>query len=156
MFGVRAAIAAALIACAAWTCASTGDRLLLERFFFTSRLRDRTALARLATVVFEPNVDGMVVRFDIETSTRARAGGSSGLDDRDARRLAELSLANPLDPIDVTHTVLRFSERDVTVRADVRLPDGLPGSRTITVTLRRASVSAPLRREGRWIVTGFR
>lgn len=47
-------------------CAGTAaDHQLLDRFFSASRLRDRTALARLSTVIFEPAIDGMVERFEV-------------------------------------------------------------------------------------------
>jgi hypothetical protein len=46
-------------------CSYAQERSVLARFFDASRLRDLTALATLATVVFEPLQDGIVTRFEI-------------------------------------------------------------------------------------------
>ncbi len=66
--GGRRFVAAAAVAwfLAGTACTDTGaDHQLLDRFFAASRLRDRTALARLSTVILEPSVDGMVERFEV-------------------------------------------------------------------------------------------
>lgn len=67
------AVSRALLLCAlamlTGACLTSGaDHQLLDRFFAASRLRDRTALARLATVTFEPNIDGIVTGFSIESA----------------------------------------------------------------------------------------
>jgi hypothetical protein len=61
---------------AALGCTGYAERPLLDRFFELSRLRDRTALQQIATVVFEPLQDGIVTSFDITqvTSSEERAG----------------------------------------------------------------------------------
>jgi hypothetical protein len=41
------------------------EEVLLRRFFELSRVRDRTLLADIATVVFEPARDGIVQSFDV-------------------------------------------------------------------------------------------
>lgn len=53
-----------LVACL--SCARHGaERLLLEQFFNASRLRDLTALQKIATVVFEPLEQGTITDFTI-------------------------------------------------------------------------------------------
>ena len=46
-------------------CAHDAERALLNQFFAASRLRDLTALRKIATVVFEPATDGIVTSFEI-------------------------------------------------------------------------------------------
>jgi len=59
----------AVIVCAAGltaACAKFGaEQLLLERFFAASRLRDRTALQQISTVILEPLEQGTVASFAI-------------------------------------------------------------------------------------------
>jgi hypothetical protein len=54
-------------------CSGDAERPLLETFFSAARLRDRTALADVATVAFEPRDRGTVLNFDV---TAVRRGGS--------------------------------------------------------------------------------
>lgn len=84
---------AGTVAClAAPAClAQDRDRRLIDQFFAASRLRDRTALARFATVVFEPARDGIVEAFDIiartpegDVSIRARVRLASGVSEERA------------------------------------------------------------------------
>jgi hypothetical protein len=53
-----------LVATLAAGCAPS-EQAVLDRFFRASRLRDRTALGLVATVIFEPLEHGIVTRFDI-------------------------------------------------------------------------------------------
>jgi hypothetical protein len=48
---------------------------LLERFFEASRLRDRTALQHLSTVIFEPRDQGIITTFDIVGVTSEERNG---------------------------------------------------------------------------------
>ena len=41
------------------------ERSAVDQFFAASRLRDKTAIQKVATVIFEPNVQGMVESFEI-------------------------------------------------------------------------------------------
>ena len=41
------------------------ERSTVDEFFAASRLRDKTAIQKVATVIFEPNVQGIVERFEI-------------------------------------------------------------------------------------------
>ena len=98
-----AAVAAlALSTACGWTRA---DEQLLVKFFERSRAYDRTLLAPVATVVFDPRTDGVVERFDI-----VARGAERRLDDG---RLT----------------------KDVTVDAAVRSAAGRLNQRTLTVTL---------------------
>ena len=46
-------------------CSVPQERSVLERFFSASRLRDRTALSKFATVVFDPLEQGIITSFEI-------------------------------------------------------------------------------------------
>jgi len=61
--------ALALAGCAA------PEQSLLEQFFGASRLRDTTALQRVATVTFEPLQQGIVRTFQITRVTPERVDG---------------------------------------------------------------------------------
>jgi hypothetical protein len=50
---------------------------VLERFFQASRLRDRTALKHLSTVIFEPRDQGIITTFDIIRVTSEERRGES-------------------------------------------------------------------------------
>lgn len=67
----RLALAAAF-GCAA--CAGP-ERPLIDQFFAASRLRDRTALQKISTVVFEPRERGIVTTFDVVKVESLRDGG---------------------------------------------------------------------------------
>jgi len=70
----RNATLAVVLALAAAACAGP-ERPLLEQFFAASRLRDRTALQSIATVIFEPRERGIVTTFDV-LRVEARHDGS--------------------------------------------------------------------------------
>jgi hypothetical protein len=53
-------------------CAGAREHAILEQFFSASRVRDLTALQKIATVVFEPMEQGTVLDFDI-TSIQGNA-----------------------------------------------------------------------------------
>jgi hypothetical protein len=89
-------------------CAKYGaEQLLLEQFFSASRLRDRTALQQLSTVIFEPAEQGTVVNFSIT------------------------------DVIQVETAAGHIPSKQVTVHAPVRLPDGRTADRRIILVLQR-------------------
>lgn len=46
-------------------CSAPAEQPLLSQFFAESRLRDRTALMDISTVIFEPMEDGIVTTFEI-------------------------------------------------------------------------------------------
>ncbi len=155
--GVRRAMSTTAVTAALLIpgCGGGQEYLVLERFFASSHLRDRTALARFATTIFEPRIDGNVDRFKVvDVGPDVKIG--TGAPDGSADRVARLSLDQPLDPIDLKSDRPSLVERTVTIEADVRRPDGTKATRRIQVSLVRASVKQPMPRTGRWIVTAFR
>ena len=66
---MKAALAVSLLALTLSGCAHAAEQRQLTQFFAASRLRDLTALGTIATVVFEPTVDGVVTSFRIESVT---------------------------------------------------------------------------------------
>lgn len=56
-------MAAAVLALAG--CSGASEHALLGQFFAACRLRDLTALSRIATTVFEPRERGTVLEFDV-------------------------------------------------------------------------------------------
>ena len=89
-------------------CAKHGaEQVVLEQFFNASRLRDRTALQKISTVIFEPLEQGTVTAFSI-------------------RSVADVESPNG-----------RVGSRQVTVSAPVRLPGGQTAEKTIILILQR-------------------
>jgi hypothetical protein len=66
---------ASLIALLLVACSVRPEQVILDQFFSASRLRDRTALQHLSTVVFEPKDQGIVTAFDITGVTIENRGG---------------------------------------------------------------------------------
>ena len=97
-----------MLALTAAACARHGaERVVLEQFFNASRLRDRTALQKVSSVVFEPLQQGTVTAFAIK------------------------------DVADVEGADGKVTSRQVTVSAPVRLPDDRTAEKTIIVILQR-------------------
>jgi len=63
--GSRYTIVLPLLALTLFGCTAAAEQRQLTQFFAASRLRDLTALSNVATVVFEPTVDGVVTSFEI-------------------------------------------------------------------------------------------
>ncbi len=151
-----------LLALFSWHCGSAPEHLLLERYFAASRLRDRTALARFAIVVFEPHVNGTVSTFDILAVTPApptvveRAGASGAERTAEYGQIAAISLADPRHPMDTSAAHVTLAVREVTVRAEVRSPDGVTRTERMVVVVARARLDGATTRQGNWVVTGFR
>lgn len=158
--GIRVALptTAVVMLLAGGACVDAGaEHMLLDRFFAASRLRDRTALARISTVTFEPLEDGIVVNFVVIATNDVASDSGSAVDDTGAgERVVALSLADPTQshaqPIDDPAIL---ATREVMADADVRGRDGAVTRRRLLVTLRRAETVGTSRRRGRWIVTGF-
>lgn len=72
----RQLVVATLAASIALACGHPAEESLLSRFFNASRLRDRTALQTLSTVTFEPDVHGIVTRFEIVNVTPEEVSGT--------------------------------------------------------------------------------
>jgi hypothetical protein len=60
-------------------CSVPPEQPIVADFFAASRLRDTTALARFATVVFEPREQGVVASFEIEQVLPERTSGDARL-----------------------------------------------------------------------------
>ena len=119
------ALAVALVTLTVAGCAHDAERALLNQFFAASRLRDLTALQKIATVVFEPARDGIVTTFDIVLTTAAP--GPDGKPESEA----------------------------ISISAPVRLPDGRTVTQTVVVTLERRPVGGDQNPSRRWMITGF-
>jgi hypothetical protein len=158
---VRFAAASVVLALTAFGCGHASERALLDQFFVASRLRDRTALARFSTVVFEPRTDGIVAEFVVAGVTPERRLSDDQPSSNTPRLKSErqhvvsLSLADPTDPIDLSKSQIVLWEKNVTISAQVRGRDGTAAMRSIVVTLQRALVANDQERSGRWIVVRF-
>lgn len=107
----RAAATAALVVFTA-ACAGRMEHALLERFFELSRLRDKTALVPIASVIFEPLEQGIVDQFEIIRIAPEERSGSAQTE---------------------------VAAKEVTVDADVRGPDGTVSKKRLIVTMQRSS-----------------
>ena len=138
-------LAAALGAAA---CSEGVEHAVLSRFFSAARLRDRTALGAMATVDFNPAIDGVVTTFQVV---------DVGADER-----------RPLSTADPAIVQLSLEElkgqpapnasgdlvtRSVTIAAPVRGSSGETATRTMGFTLSRAELTAPSAITGQWIVS---
>jgi hypothetical protein len=148
----RLSSSAVVLFCLVSGCSHAAEQLILKRFFDASRLRDRTALGSMATVVFEPSVDGIISTFTITevgpTETRPLSENPA------MARVAALSLVDSRD-VDVTRLEGVLSSENVVISAPVQLPDGQVVQKTVTVVLAHALVQGARETTGRWIVTGF-
>jgi hypothetical protein len=134
------------------SCSNDAERLVLERFFETSRLRDLTGLQLIATVVFEPMADGIVTRFTI---TKVGAAERKPLDLRSPDlRVVQRSTAGGPVAVDLSHAVGDVVSEDVTLSAAVKLADGRTVNKTLKVILQRVIVKGDREIVGQWIVTG--
>ena len=89
-------------------CARHGaEQVLLDQFFNASRLRDRTALQKISTVILEPLEQGAVTTFTIT------------------------------DVVDLEGPDGLVQSKQVNVSAPVRLPDGRTAQKTLSVVLGR-------------------
>jgi hypothetical protein len=104
---VKTALTVSLLTLTLASCSGDVERTLMTQFFAASRLRDLTALHSMATVVFEPSVDGIVSTFEV-VSISGRRGSGAGPE-----------------------------SEDVLIRAPVRMPDGRTLSKRFVVTMRR-------------------
>ncbi len=148
------AIAVLTLALLIAACARYGpEQTLLDQFFSASRLRDKTALQAFATVPFEPHVQGTVTTFTI---VRVSPDEHKPLNMRESeRRITEISVDDPRQPIDVSKYAGEMVSKDVTIQAPVRLPNGRTARKILNVILQRAILKGDRDIVGRWIVTGF-
>ena len=103
----HAIVPAVAISVLAAGCVRGTEQLLLEQFFQASRLRDRTALERVATVIFEPLEQGTVTDFTIDAV------------------------------VELQEKPAAVSVRQATVSAPVRLPNGETARKKIVLLLEK-------------------
>jgi hypothetical protein len=119
-------LVASVLALALTSCSSPGEEPLLSQFFAASRLRDRTALQDIASVSFEPNVQGIITRFEVtHVVSVAEAGGES-------------------------------ESKDVSISAPVRLPDGQTVQKHFVVTMNRPRTAGDTNHWGGWMIRAIR
>jgi hypothetical protein len=134
-------------------CSHGPEQFILGEYFGASRLRDKTALQGFATVPFEPHVQGIIASFTIarvspeEHKPLSEVASEIGI--------AELSVDDPRNPIDVRRYNGEMVSKEVTIRAPVRLLSGQVAQKTIDIILQRAILKGDREIVGRWIVTGF-
>jgi hypothetical protein len=119
------ALAVALVTLTVLSCAHDAERALLDRFFAASRLRDLTALQRIATVVFEPATDGIITSFEILQITTVQGPDGTSVSEK------------------------------VLISAPVRLPDGGTVTKTVVVTMERRPVEGDQNPSRGWMITGI-
>lgn len=104
-----AAVLGELVSVAA--CGPTpSEQQVLTNFFRASRVRDTTILASVASVTFEPRVDGSVQEFEItDFGAEQQLGAGTTI------------------------------SKQVTISAEVRTPDGQVVPRTFVVRMQRAA-----------------
>jgi hypothetical protein len=122
--GFASIVCLVLVACTP----APSEHLILDQFFAASRVRDRTALQKFATVLLEPLDQGIVTDFKVIHVTPERGETVDGM--------AALS-------------------KEVTIDALVRLAGGRTAQKVFVITMRRppAGSREPV---GRWMITGIR
>jgi hypothetical protein len=89
-------------------CGPKSEEPVLAEFFSASRLRDMTALGKIATTVFDPARDGIITGFKVERVEAREAGG---------RSTEEVSITAPVKPMEgptVEKQLVVTLEKDVT------------------------------------------
>ncbi len=112
IFVLKSSIPALLLVLAAACVRHGAEQLLLDQFFNASRLRDRTALQKISTVILEPLEQGAVTTFTI----------------------TDVVVLEAPDGV--------VQSKQVNVSAPVRLPDGRTVQKTLNVILQRGDRQA--------------
>jgi len=108
LFNLKSSISVLLLLALMTACARHGaEQTLLDQFFNASRLRDRTALQQISTVVLEPLEQGAVTTFTI------------------------------IDVVNLEAPNGAIQSKQVNVSAPVRLPDGRTAQKTLSFVLQR-------------------
>jgi hypothetical protein len=76
----------------------------------------------------------------------------------DERGVAEISVYNPRNPVDVTEYNGELESKDVTINAQLRSADGQTTSKTMVVTMQRAVLKKDNSPDvnGRWVITDIK
>jgi hypothetical protein len=102
-------------------CGPRPEEPVLAEFFNASRLRDRTALQKIATTIFDPARDGIITGFKVRRVEAHDAGG---------RVIEDVSISAPVKPIDgptVEKQLVVTLEKDAT-----GMRSGVPGRWIVT------------------------
>jgi hypothetical protein len=134
-------------------CSSGPEQFILGEFFGACRLRDKTALQGFATVPFEPHVQGIITSFTIARVSPEEYRPLSSVASEIG--IAELSVDDPRNPIDLRRSSGEMVSKEVTILAPIQLPDGQIARKTMNIILQRAILKGDRAIAGRWIVTGF-
>jgi hypothetical protein len=89
-------------------CGPKPEQPVLAEFFNASRLRDATALRKIATTIFDPARDGIVTDFTIKHVDAHDAGG---------RATEDVAISAPVKPLDgptVEKQLVVSLEKDLT------------------------------------------
>jgi hypothetical protein len=70
--------------------------------------------------------------------------------------VAQISVEDPRNPVDLSKYDGELVSKDVTISADVKLPDGQSAKKTLVVRMERALLKGDKDITGRWIITGVR
>ena len=145
-------VVTALSALCFTACAASPEEQVLTRFFEASRALDSTALSRLATITFNPRIDGSIQLFSIAERGPEQRVAATDQDWEASKRSLDAATGQE---IDVANAAVEIVTRQVTLKADVRSPEGVVAPGVLTVTLRRAIATqkSGATVEGRWIVT---
>ena len=87
----RATALVVVLAASLVGCGPKPEEPVLAEFFNASRLRDRTALQKIATTIFDPARDGIVTGFEVKGVEAHEAGG---------RETEDVSISAPVKPMD--------------------------------------------------------
>jgi hypothetical protein len=104
----RVAVVVVVLAATLAGCGPRPEEPVLAEFFNASRLRDLTALRKIATTVFDPATDGIITDFEIKRVDAHEAGG---------RATEDVSISAPVKPMDgptVEKQVVVTLEKDLT------------------------------------------
>lgn len=86
----RSGLIAVVLAAAAAACGPRPEEPVLAEFFNASRLRDFTALRKIANTAFDPATDGIVTAFKVKRVDAHNLGG---------REMEEVSISAPVKPM---------------------------------------------------------
>ena len=87
----RATALVVVLAASLVGCGPKPEEPVLAEFFNASRLRDRTALEKISTTIFDPARDGIVTGFKVTGVEAHEAGG---------RATEDVSISAPVKPMD--------------------------------------------------------
>ena len=104
----RAALVVFALGASLAGCGPRPEEPVLAEFFNASRLRDLTALRKIATTVFDPARDGIITDFKVKRVEAHEAGG---------RSTEDVSITAPVKPMEgptVEKQLVVTLEKDVT------------------------------------------